>query len=415
MTKRLEPSRNSWMTSPEARAVIDALTRDGGTARFVGGAVRNALLSRPVTDIDIATPLTPDEVMRRLNSANINAVPTGISHGTVTAVANRHPFEITTLRRDVSTDGRHAVVAYTDDWEEDAARRDFTLNALYASPDGELFDYFGGLADLEAGRVRFVGDPDARIGEDYLRILRLFRFHAWYGSGELDAQALAAAARGRQGLGQLSAERVQKEMLRLLEAERPAPMLRAMAASGILAAILPAELDIPRLDQLAAIDAGNFFSADAVLRLAALLPPDGAEAGAIAARLKLSNADRDRIVDLASAREKIVSYLSIREVRKLLYRLGAGRFRDRARLAWAADQKRSNAVQWLALVMVAGAWQRPRFPLTGRDVMNAGVPEGPLVGRILEDVEEWWIDSDFIDDEFSLAERLKAVVQAMAF
>lgn len=413
--KRLDPSRETWMTAPETRAVMDALVGDGGDARFVGGVVRNALLHQLVSDIDIATPLVPDEVAKRLQAAGLGAVPTGIEHGTITAIANSKPFEITTLRRDVSTDGRRATVAFTTDWKEDAARRDFTMNALYASRSGEVFDYFGGIADLESGRVRFVGDPITRIREDYLRILRLFRFYAWYGKGELDADALRAAAAEKAGLAKLSGERVQKEMLRLLAAEDPVPVLRVMGATGILTEIIPASANLQRFARLVAVDQGNFFDADPLLRLAALLPDDISLVRTLSERWKLANADRDRLIDVATAREKIVSYLSMKEVRKLLYMLGQQRFRDRVRLRWAEDSKESNSIQWRALVAMADAWQRPKFPLTGRDVMNAGVAEGPLVGRILSEVEEWWIDSDFTEDEFSLAERLKAVVQAIAY
>jgi poly(A) polymerase len=409
--KRLDPKLESWMRADETQSVMNALR---GEARFVGGVVRNALLRQPVSDIDLATPLTPDEVTKRLQAANINAVPTGIEHGTVTAIANGKHFEVTTLRRDVATDGRRATVAFTTDWKEDAARRDFTMNALYASADGEIFDYFGGLADLEAGRVRFVGDATTRIREDYLRILRLFRFHAWYGKGEIDKDALHAAAAQKAGIAQLSGERIAKEMLRLLAAENPVPVLRLMASSGILAEILPGNLQILRLERLAQIDANNFFTPDPILRLAALLS-DAAMANAVADRLKLSNADRTRLEEVLGSKDKIVSYLSIKEVRKLLYRLGPKAFKDRATLRWAEDPKESNAVQWRALLAVADAWDRPEFPLTGREVMNAGVPEGPLVGRILAEVEDWWIDSDFTEDEFSLAERLKAVVQATAY
>jgi poly(A) polymerase len=409
--KRLDPKFESWMRAPETQSVMNAL---GGDARFVGGAVRNALLRQSVSDVDIATPLTPDEVTKRLQAAKLGAVPTGIEHGTVTAIANGKSFEVTTLRRDVATDGRRATVAFTTDWKEDAARRDFTMNALYASADGEIFDYFGGIADLEAGRVRFVGDATTRIREDYLRILRLFRFHAWYGRGEIDKDALHAAAAEKAGIAQLSGERISKEMLRLLEAENPVPVLRLMASSGILGEILPGNLLIPRLERLAQIDANNFFTPDPILRLASLLP-DATSANAVADRFKLSNADRTRLEDVLGGKDRIVSYLSIKEVRKLLYRLGPKAFKDRATLRWAEDPKDSNAVQWRALLAVADAWDRPEFPLTGREVMNAGVPEGPLVGRILAEVEDWWIDSDFTDDEFSLAERLKAVVQATAY
>ena len=409
---KLDPKQHPWMTAPETRAVFAALGSD--KARFVGGSVRNALIGRPVEDIDIATPIRPDEVTRLLEAAGIKAVPTGIDHGTVTAVVDGKHFEITTLRRDVETDGRHAVVAFSEEWAEDAERRDFTMNALYASIDGEVFDTAGGVEDLKAGRVRFACDAATRIREDYLRILRLFRFHAWYGRGELDSEALRAAAAEKAGLASLSGERIRKEMLRLLEAENPMPSLRAMAATGILAEIFPDAVLLQRLERLVAIDEGNFFSPDPLLRLAVLLP-DPTLAVKIAERLRLSNAETARLIDVTGAQEKIVSYLSIKEVRKWLYRLGAARFKDRVFLRWAEDPKESNAIQWRALLALADAWQRPKFPLTGESVKAAGVPEGPLIGRILGEVEEWWIDSDFIDDEFSLAERLKAVVQATAY
>ena len=409
---KLDPANHAWMRAGPTRAVIDAL---GGNARFVGGCVRNALIGEAVGDIDIATPLRPADVMQRLQAAGIEAIPTGIEHGTITAISSGKPYEITTLRRDVSTDGRRAVVAFTSDWVEDAQRRDFTMNALYASADGEIADYVGGAADLTYGRVRFVGDPVTRIREDYLRILRLFRFHAWYGKGELDGGALKASASEKSGLAKLSGERIAKEMLRLLEAENPAPVLRVMAASGILAEIFPMAVNVARLEKLTAVDAQNFFAPDPVLRLATLLPDDAAAARAIAERWKLSNADRVRLEEVLGGREKIVSYLSIREVRKLLYLLGPKAFKDRVFLRWGEDPKDSNSVQWRALLALADAWVRPDFPLTGRDVMAAGVPEGPLVGRVLSEVESWWIDADFTEDEFSLAERLKAVVQATAY
>jgi poly(A) polymerase len=415
MKVRLDPKRETWMSAAETRRLLEALMEGGGQAMFVGGAVRNALLRREVKDIDIATPLLPAEVVRRLDAAQIRAVPTGIDHGTVTAMVDGKPFEITTLRRDVATDGRHATVTFSTDWKEDAARRDFTINALYAASDGEIFDYFGGFADLEAGRVRFVGDPTTRIREDYLRILRLFRFHAWYGEGAIDSDALHAVAAEKSGIAQLSGERIQREMLRLLEAEYPAPVLRSMAASGILQEVLPCELSIPTVERLALIDSEAFFAPDPLLRLAALLPREPAPLSSLSERWKLSGAQQNRLEEIAGARVKIVSYLSVREVRKLLYRLGPRLFKDLVFLNWADDPKASNAVRWRTLLAQADAWERPRFPLTGRDVMLAGVPEGPLVGRILEEVEEWWIDADFIEDEFSLAERLKAVVQATAY
>jgi poly(A) polymerase len=408
----LDPKRHPWMTAPETRAVLRAL---GGEGRFVGGAVRNALIGKPVADIDIATPLLPEEVSKRLAAAGLGAVPTGIEHGTVTAVANGKPYEVTTLRRDVSTDGRRATVAFTTDWAEDAQRRDFTMNALYASADGTVLDTVGGVEDLKAGKVRFVGDPTTRIREDYLRILRLFRFHAFYGKGEMDSAALHAAAAEKAGLAQLSGERVQKELLRLLEADQPSQVLRLMAASGVLPELLPGALNIARLEALEEIDANNFFTPDPILRLVALLPNDVVVANAVSKKLRLSNKDADRLVDLAGADEKLKPYTTPKEVRQLVYRLGLEPFKDRVFLKWAEDPKPSNAFGWLTLREVATTWRRPKFPLTGRDVMLAGVPEGPLVGRILEEVEDWWVDADFIEDEFSLAERLKAVVQATAY
>jgi poly(A) polymerase len=409
---KLDPKRHAWMTAPETLMVLNAL---GGKGKFVGGAVRNALLGKPVADIDIATPLHPDDIVAHLKKAGIGAVPTGIEHGTITAVANGKPLEITTLRRDVSTDGRRATVAFTDDWALDAQRRDFTMNALYADADGEILDTVGGVEDLKAGHVRFVGDPLTRIREDYLRILRLFRFHAWYGKGEIDAPALHAAAEEKTGLIQLSGERVQKELLRLLEADDPGPVLRTMAATGILTELLPGALDIARLEHLARIDAEAFFTPDPVLRLAALLPPDEVAAEALAKKLRLSNAAAERIADLAGARETLKPYSTPKEVRQLVYRLGLVPFKDRVFLRWAADSKLSNGISWRMLLSVGESWVPARFPLTGRDVMLAGVPEGPMIGIILKEVEDWWIDADFIEDEFSLAERLKAVVQATAY
>lgn len=386
------------MTAPETVAVMAAL----GEARFVGGAVRNALLGVPVVDVDIAVPMPPQEAMARLTARDIKVAPTGIAHGTITAILGNKVFEITTLRRDVETDGRHAVVAFTDDWAEDAARRDFTINALYAALDGTVFDYATGVTDLIAGRVRFMGEADARIAEDYLRVLRLFRFHAWYGKGEVDADGLRAAAAARDRLKSLSAERVQKEMLRLLEAGNPAPVLRVMAATGILPQLLPGALQLPRLERLAAIEADHLLPRDGVLRLAALLP-DGEEAAHAAAdALKLSNADRTRLEQVLGG--AALPWLSAKDARALLYRIGAARFRDKVLLEWARGS--GNPIQWRMLMTMSETWQRPRFPLTGRDVMQAGVTEGPDVGRLLAQVEDWWIGTDFAADEGALRDRL---------
>jgi poly(A) polymerase len=393
------------MTAPETVQVMAAL----GEARFVGGAVRDALLGASVADIDIAVPMPPSEVLARLVARNIKVIETGMDHGTVTAIAGTHAFEITSLRRDVETDGRHAVIAFTDDWAEDAARRDFTINALYASASGEIFDYATGVEDLIAGKVRFMGDARLRIAEDYLRVLRLFRFHAWYGKGDVDAEGLRAAAEAKDKLKNLPAERIAKEMLRLLEAGNSTPVLRVMAATGILSELLPGALQLPRLERLVEIDADYFSPRDGVLRLAALLPEDGEAAHAAADALKLSNADRTRLEQALSG-ERIAAHLSAKDVRRLLYRIGVARFRDKIWLAWAGAPKGANAIQWRMLLTMADNWQRPRFPLTGLDVMQAGVPEGPEVGRVLAQVEDWWVGGDFASDEGALRDRLRAAI-----
>ena len=296
MTERLPIQ--AWMTDPAAVAVMDALEAAGGRdcARFVGGAVRNTLIGLPVADVDIATKLTPQESIAALKAAKIRVVPTGVEHGTVTAVRDHSPFEITTLRRDVETDGRRAVVAFTTDWDEDAARRDFRLNALYADREGVVYDYAGGgVEDAREGRVVFVGDAETRIREDYLRVLRFFRFFAWYSRGDIDAEGLAACERLKDGVARLSAERVSKELLRLLEAPDPRKAVRLMAGSGVLAVAVPAALDFKRFDRLVEIDA------DPELRLSALLPDDPAQVVALAGALRLSTAQRDRLEAAAGA------------------------------------------------------------------------------------------------------------------
>jgi poly(A) polymerase len=388
-----------WAAAPATRAVIAALETAGGPdcARFVGGCVRDALLGRPVVDIDIATRLTPPETLAALEAAGLRAVPTGIEHGTVTAIADHRPFEITTLRRDVETDGRRAVVAFTTDWAEDAARRDFRLNALYLDAAGVVHDPVGGgIADARAGRIVFVGDAETRIREDYLRVLRFFRFFAWYGQGAPDAAAVAACTALRDGVAGLSGERVSKELLKLLGAMDPRPSVRLMSDAGVLALLLPCPLDLARFDAMVAIED------DPLLRLAALLP-DNAEAALTAAqRLRLSNPMRDRLV---AATGGLPARLTDRAARAAIYRLGVQAFRDRLRLAWAAGGDGQRARDLLAL---AEGWTPPAFPLGGADARAAGVAAGPAMGRALKAVEEWWIAEDFPDDRAALKARLAA-------
>jgi poly(A) polymerase len=407
-----------WMTAPETAAVMDALEAAGGAdcARYVGGCVRNTLLGKPVGDIDIATRLTPDEVTAALKAAKLKAVPTGVEHGTVTAISAGKPFEITTLRRDVATDGRRAVVAFTDDWGEDARRRDFTLNALYAHRDGTLFDPTGhGAADCRAGRIVFVGEAEERVAEDYLRILRFFRFFAWYGSGPADAAALAACESLKGGITTLSAERVSKELLKLLAADDPREAVGLMARSGVAGEVLPAPIDLARFEGLVVIEDETLFETDPVLRLAALLPDDQVGAVQFAERLRLSNAERDRIAAALAPTPELKSWMSPREIRRALYHLGPQAFRDRAKLAWARADRTATTPQWRGMIALGEGWTAPAFPLSGEDVIAAGVPKGPMVGQVLREVEAWWIDHDFIDDKMSTIEKLKSVAQGMAF
>jgi len=402
-----------WLRDAETQKVMSVLN-DGATARFVGGCVRNALMSVPVADVDIATTDEPAASTAKLEAAGFKVVPIGADHGTVMAVGADRSYEVTTLRVDVETDGRHADVAFTQDWQGDAERRDFTMNALYADADGTIHDPLGGYDDIKAKRVRFIGDAELRIKEDYLRILRFFRFHAAYGQGELDGTGLQACAENREGLSQLSAERIHVELLKLLGADNAAPVVRAMAAAGILTDVLPEASRLDRFERVLDIEVTQLFSSDPVLRLGAIV--DGqASAASAAKRLKLSNADRDRLAAMHTDQTKIVCYLSMREVRRALYNLGLQLFKDRVMLGWADDGKTTNAFQWRALLAMADSWERPELPLTGSMIMSAGVPEGPEISRVRDEVEEWWIDSDFTEDEFSIIERLKAVVQATIY
>lgn len=407
-----------WMALPETQAVIAALEARGfpGCARFVGGCVRNTLMGKPIDDIDIATTLTPDEVIEALGAARLRAIPTGVDHGTVTALSGGRPYEITTLRRDVSTDGRRAVVSFTQDWEQDAQRRDFRFNALYVDIHGRLYDPTGeGVNDAREGRVVFVGDPMTRIREDYLRILRFFRFHAWYGRGDADQKALAACKALKGMVEGRAAERTQKELLKLLAADDPRAALRLMAATGILSSILPSVKSLARFEALMTIETEQLFENDPELRLAALIPDDPKIAEQVAERLRLSNALKERLVQAVGKSPRIVSWMSPRETRRAVYALGLKTFSDRVKLAWAGSERSAATAQWRGLLALGESWTPPAFPLTGDEVLKAGVPKGPMVGEVMREVEIWWVDQDFIEDKFSVIERLKAVAQGMAF
>ncbi|HJT05801.1 MAG TPA: CCA tRNA nucleotidyltransferase [Stellaceae bacterium] len=393
-----------WMSEPATEAVMRALVAEGGGARFVGGCVRDALLGRAIGDIDIATPLLPEEVMRRLEAAGIRTVPTGLAHGTVTAVVAPRHFEITTLRRDVETDGRHARVAFTDHWSEDARRRDFTMNALFLDTQGNVFDPVHGLGDLLAGRVRFVGDAAMRIREDVLRLLRFYRFHAHYGKGAADAEARAACRALAALLPTLSGERVAAETLKLLAAADPLPTLRMMAEDGVLAAFLPEARHFGRLAALLPQEPAP----DALRRLGVLLDDDAATAAGVAKRLRLSNEQRERLLRAAAPPVALDLAGNERVQRRTLYHLGADLYRD---LVLRRAAEGGDAARARALLALADAWRPLEFPLKGRDVTALGVPAGPEIGRLLAAVAAWWEEGDFRADRKAALAELKRLVK----
>jgi poly(A) polymerase len=380
---KLEPS--AWLDRPGIKRLLKALDAKLGNTRFVGGAVRDLLIGEEHSDLDLATIHSPDEVIRRLEAKGIKAVPTGIEHGTITAVSSGTVVEVTTLRSDVSTDGRRATVAFTDDWQQDAGRRDFTINALYADPfTGELFDYFGGLDDLKSRTVRFIGEPLQRIAEDHLRILRYFRFHARYGHGEPDPQALEACTARANDLMALSRERIADELLKLLGLDDPTPTVRLMHERGLFVPVVPEIGEVDRLAALVAAERAAGIAPDPIRRLAAILPGDPKVAERVAARLKLSNKAKKR---LASAADGSLGL----NPRSLAYRIGADGAVDRLLLAGRADD-----------VTSLSSWTPPRLPIGGGDLIARGLTQGPEVARMLKRIEDEWEAAGFPNaEEFS--------------
>lgn len=407
--------RADWLCSKPLQALFAALNRDGGEVRVVGGAVRNALLETSVSDVDLATTHLPEETVRLAKEAGFKPVPTGIEHGTITVVVQGQPFEVTTLRKDIETDGRHAKVAFGTDWKADAERRDFTINALYATADGDVIDYVGGLADIETKTLRFIGDAEQRIREDYLRILRFFRFFAWYGSGRPEADGLRASARLKDGLSQLSAERVWSELKKLLSAPDPSRAMLWMRQSGVLTAILPEseKWGIDAIHGLVRTEADLGWDVDALLRLESIVPPDAARMTELGKRLKMSNAERARLEAWARA-DAIKSEASEQALKKLIYRGSSQAINDRIRLAYASA--RQEAVGSDEAMIRAGAYSRLLdavekyeplvFPVTGGDLLALGVEKGPGLGEVLRNLETLWIDSGFSLDREALLDKL---------
>ncbi len=406
--------RAAWLEDADLQRLLAALSADGEEARVAGGAVRNALMGQPVADIDIATTNLPDETIARAQAAGFKTVPTGKDHGTITVVAHHQPFEVTTLRDDVETDGRHAKVAFGKDWKRDAERRDFTFNALYAQADGQVIDLVGGLKDLEERRVRFIGDAEARIREDYLRILRFSRFFATYGHGRPDAEGLKACAKLKGGMSRLSAERVWAEIRRLLGASDPSRALLWMRTTSVLSTILPEteKWGIDTIHPLITSEADLGWQPDPLLRLVAMVPPDAARLQAMGDRLRLSKADAARIVSWAQA-PGIEPDMDERVLAKLLYRHGRDGIEDRLKLSLATARGKAvaetselyRAGGFSRLLGLAGKWEKPQLPIRGADLIEAGSKQGPELGAVLAQLEDEWVESNFALDRAALLAR----------
>jgi poly(A) polymerase len=392
-----------WLREGALATLLALLDSGGEEARVVGGAVRNTLLEEPVGDVDIATTATPEEVIARVEAAGFKAVPTGIEHGTITVVVGGRPHEVTTLREDVETDGRRAKVAFGRDWQRDAERRDFTMNALSASRDGLIHDYVGGLSDLELRRVRFIGDPATRIAEDYLRVLRFFRFHAAYGRGAPDPAGLAACIAARAHLDRLSRERVKMEMFKLLVAARAAPVLEVMSGTGLLSDVLGGVPLVASLRNMAAIEVTLELDADPVRRLGALALFTVEDAERLRERLRLANAEHERLYSMADGWWRFATANAEQDGRGALYRLGRERFTDRVLLAWSRAGAGVADATWHELARLPERWTAPRFPLKAADLVKRGVAKGPVLGSALRAAEEVWIAADFPTDAADVA------------
>jgi len=402
----------AWLKSGPVARLIAILDCDGEEARAVGGAVRNALLELAVDEIDVATTALPEEVTRRVEAAGGKAVPTGIEHGTVTAIIDHRPIEVTTLRKDVETFGRKARVEFGRDWRADAERRDFTINSLSVSADGTMHDYVGGLNDIAARRVRFIGDPRQRIEEDYLRILRFFRFHAHFGEGPPDQVGLHACVLARAGLEMLSHERVRAEMLKLLVATRATPTLAVMAESGLLGMVLGGVAYLASFENMIKVEAVLGVGADPVRRLGALAVWVAEDAERLMRRLRLSNAETERLSAL-DGWWRVAPQPDTQIARALLYRLGPQSFTDRVLLAWTRSPAGVADQNWRALASLPQRWVAPVFPLHAADFMSRGVAAGPGLGAALRAAEEAWIAADFPDDPDSIRAIAEATVQSL--
>jgi poly(A) polymerase len=400
----------AWLREGAVARLLTLLNRDGEEARVVGGAVRNTLLKLPVAEIDVATTALPEEVVRRVQAAGGKAVPTGIEHGTITAIIDHHPVEVTTLREDVETFGRKARVVFGRDWRADAERRDFTINGLSVAPDGQVHDYVGGLADIAARRVRFIGEAQRRIEEDYLRILRFFRFHAHFGAGPPDPAGVHACILGRSGFETLSRERVRTEMLKLLLAARATPTLAVMAETGLLGMVLGGVPHLASFENMIKVEATLGLKADAVRRLGALAVWVEEDAERLTDRLRLSNAESERLLML-DRWWRIAPQSDAKAARALLYQLGSASFADRVLVAWSRSEAGAADAAWHQLASLPQRWPAPVFPLKAADFMNLGIAAGPPLGAAMRAAEAAWIAADFPADRAAIDAIAKEAAQ----
>jgi len=409
VSAKLNPKDHPWIISKDIQRIFSALPE--GTLRFVGGCVRNALLGEPVRDIDLACQLEPIEVQSTLKIAGIKTVPTGIEHGTVTAVVDEKPFEITSLRKDIETDGRRAIVSFTQDWVEDAQRRDFTINALYADTDGHIYDPTGrGLADIEKRTLHFVGEADARVQEDYLRILRFFRFLAWYGGkAKVDAQALKACRDNRRGLKKVSTERIWTEYKRLLEAPDPQRALRIMLTNDILDMLFPEASNIEGLEKMVGLESREGLTPDPMLRIMSMSGRDEFALAGFCKRLKTSKAERRRLLGWAGDRTSFDPREDERNKKIAIFHAGQDVALDRLIIRAAGEEDTVMATRWIALHEFAKDWDIPEFPLKGRDLKSAGLKDGPEIGTKLAALKALWVRSGFTADKARLIQALALI------
>lgn len=408
---KLAADKLAFLKQKPLADLLAVLNGEGEETRVVGGAVRNLLLGLPLHEIDIASTAQPKIVIERVTAAGMKAVPTGIEHGTVTVVAAGKPFEVTTLREDVETDGRHAIVRFGRDWKKDAVRRDFTINAMSISADGIVHDYCGGFPDIEARRVRFIGDADQRIAEDHLRVLRFFRFFAAYGEGEPDREGYLACARARGCLAQLSRERIRAEIMKLLVARRAPDAMTALADTGIYDHVFANAPELPALARLALIEEANKIKPDAVRRLAAVAVRLDEDAAHLRERLRLSNEEYKRLASMGDRWWQLTPGRGEAYAKETLYRIGAEEYADRALIAFAHAGAASGDTQWRALLALPQRWTPPRFPISADDFIKRGVEKGPKLGKALAAAEAAWIAADFPQDEAALGKIAEAATR----